>query len=166
MRNRSSLREFEVRLWCNISINLAHRGGLPRPAVCRAGGPTAYRRRPSGSTPAAPAARPRPPFGASAAPLSYYAWFNPYSGGRTHAAGRCKPNAWLLFDMQGNVSEWCHDWFGGPYPAAPATDPTGPRRVFRGGTWRTWDCPSAKRNGAPPDHTAAKVGFRLALARQ
>jgi len=74
--------------------------------------------------------------------LPDYAWYdkNTSNIGQSypHAVARKKPNAWGLYDMQGNVNQWCADWLG-PYPARPVADPTGPAtgalRVFRGGSF-------------------------------
>jgi len=80
------------------------------------------------------------------------------------------PNAWGLFDMHGNVSEWCEDW-NGDYPGEKVTDPTGPTsgsiRVFRGGSWGSSaaGCRSASRvSFEPPLRGNFFVGFRVALA--
>ena len=91
--------------------------------------------------------------------------------GRTVEVGSYSSNAFGLFDMHGNVCEWCADW-GGAYPVDPVTDPTGAStgvgRVVRGGSWNdrgVW-CRSAirYRGGLPPDSRYALVGFRVVLA--
>ena len=68
-----------------------------------------------------------------------YAWASPNSGGTTHEVGTRLPNPWGLYDMSGNVWEWCADWYADRYPAGPQTDPMGAPdgtyRVLRGGDW-------------------------------
>jgi formylglycine-generating enzyme required for sulfatase activity len=86
----------------------------------------------------------------------------------TTDVGSFPPNAWGLYDMHGNVEEWCLDSFVN-YSAAPATDPfvTGdPRRVFRGGAWDvpSWACQSAGRSSITSAHTGAYLGIRVVLA--
>src|SRR5262249_28057321 len=73
-----------------------------------------------------------------------YAWFDLNSGGptgrdvRLHPVGQKKPNAWGLFDMNGNIWEWCHDWWHSCYVNQDVKDPKGPQqgsdRVLRGGS--------------------------------
>ena len=86
---------------------------------------------------------------------------------RTWPVGHSKPNAWGLYDMHGNVKEWCSDWFG-DYQTAAVTDPKGPRtglkRVHRGGSLihEGVDCRSASRDGDSPEWSIGFLGFRLA----
>jgi len=66
------------------------------------------------------------------------AWYDANSGSRTHEVGKKAPNGLGIYDMSGNVFEWCWDWFGS-YTSTAKTDPTGVfsdgRRVLRGGSW-------------------------------
>ena len=101
--------------------------------------------------------------------LGRYAWFNANSGMRSHPVGRKSPNAFGLFDMQGNVWEWCWDGFDpNYYSQSPVDDPTGPpnddKRVDRGGSWRdvSFDDRSASRFGLEPGFKTENLGFRVA----
>ncbi len=101
--------------------------------------------------------------------LSEYAWYVRNSGGKTHSVAQKKPNAWILYDMHGNVWEWCQDWYS-DYPSGSVTDPTGPSsgssRVYRGGCWLNLAglCRSANRLWYLPGYRSHRLGFRLALS--
>jgi formylglycine-generating enzyme required for sulfatase activity len=108
-------------------------------------------------------------FGNDAAELGAYAWY--YDEGtkrRTHPVRMKRPNAFGLYDMHGNVWEWCWDWHR-PYDAASAADPTGPAdgvaRVFRSGCGPEGG-PSAHRNRTAPGSRNDTLGFRVARNAQ
>lgn len=118
--------------------------------ACRAGSPASYC------------------FGDNAEELHYYAWFAENSNGETHPVGQKQPNAWGLYDIHGNVWEWCQDWYTADYYGqSPVSDPLGPsegsRRVFRGGGWvfSAVSCRSAFRDGYAPDSRTNSLGFRV-----
>ena len=129
-------------------------GSLPTEAqweyACRAGSTTVYF------------------FGDSSSKLGDYAWYSDNSSTKTHPVGQKKPNAWGLYDMYGNVWEWCADWKGS-YPSGATTDPTGPAtgtdRIIRGGMY-LFDasyCRSAIRLCSDPDDYLS--GFRVCFPR-
>jgi formylglycine-generating enzyme required for sulfatase activity len=101
--------------------------------------------------------------------LAAMAWYSQNCGDTTHAVGQKQANAWGLYDMHGNVWEWCRDWYGS-YPGGSGADPTGPSsgaaRVFRGGSWDVVAdyCRSAFRLPSGPGGRSPAMGFRLALA--
>ena len=105
-------------------------------------------------------------FGDSESELGDYAWYTKNSGRTTHSVGRKKPNPWGLYDMHGNVWEWCQDW-SGKYPSGSTTDPIGPAlgssRVRRGGSWNGTSglCHSADRYSRTPLNRGSDLGFRV-----
>jgi sulfatase modifying factor 1 len=99
-------------------------------------------------------------------------WYSSNSGDKTHPVGQKKPNAWGLFDMSGNVWEWCSDWYDGSYyKNSPLQNPQGPSsgsyRVLRGGSWKDGGggLRSAKRSRDDPGDRDGGIGFRCVCSR-
>ncbi len=145
---------------CNFCKNLSQLRGeeyrLPTEAeweyACRAGSTGAYC------------------FGDDQDMLKEYAWYSENSEGSTHPVAKKNPNKYGLYDMHGNVWEWCSDWYG-DYPTGPENNPTGPgtgsNRVLRGGSWIDGPrfCRCACRSRSEPGSRHDIVGFRVVSSR-
>ena len=107
--------------------------------------------------------------GARHGELDSIAWYRSNSGSQTHPVRQKEPNAWGLYDMMGNVWEWCSDWYG-DCSSEGVLDPTGPGsgsiRVHRGNGWSgdTRAARSAFRSGNVPGFRYDAIGFRTALS--
>ncbi len=115
------------------------------------------------------------PWGDDIGKQGEHAWFSNNSDGKAHPVGQKRPNAWGLYDMLGNVWEWCADWYDWKYYASSpsvAVDPPGPpkasSRVSRGGGWGIEPryARSAYRNGRAPEFRRFNLGFRLARVQE
>ncbi len=100
--------------------------------------------------------------------IDQVAWYDGNSGSKTHPVGQKKPNGYGLYDMTGNVWEWCSDWYSSDYyESSPAANPQGPSsgsdRVLRGGSWGydAQDCRVANRIFNGPDCRDLNGGFRV-----
>jgi formylglycine-generating enzyme required for sulfatase activity len=102
-------------------------------------------------------------------PLDEIAWYSANGGATTHAVGKKAPNAFGLYDILGNVWQWCQDWFA-PFSSTPSVDPqgspNGELRVIRGGCFY---CDAvheraARRNRDPAEFSSRSIGFRIAAA--
>jgi formylglycine-generating enzyme required for sulfatase activity len=108
-------------------------------------------------------------FGDDAAALGEYAWYGGNSGKHSHPVGQKRPNAWGLYDMHGNVAEWCWDGYEFDYywtsPGAVPFDPSlAAKRMLRGASWGhdPRDCRSAYRGTSRPGQRDLAIGFRVA----
>jgi formylglycine-generating enzyme required for sulfatase activity len=118
--------------------------------ACRAGTKTAYF------------------FGNNPSKLANYAWFDRNSGGHTQPVGQKRPNPWGLYDMCGNVWQWCNDFYKVDYyQESPKENPRGPKdgesKVVRGGAWRFSDqnCRSGYRYNENPGYADVCFGYDI-----
>ena len=143
---------YDLNTWkCNFAAN-GYR--LPTEAeweyACRAGTKTMYF------------------FGDDTSKLKAYAWFEDNSGGKPRPVGQKPANPWGLFDMHGNVWEWCNDFYKVDYyQESPGENPTGPKtgetKVLRGGAWKfsAESCSSAYRYNENPGYADVCFGYDI-----
>lgn len=98
------------------------------------------------------------------------AWNSNNSDGETHDVGQKQPNELGLYDLSGNVSEWCWDWFAAYQSEAvelPAGPNNGTERVERGGNWRFSEIidKNTRRHFVPPDQSYHRLGFRIGRSK-
>lgn len=105
-------------------------------------------------------------FGDNPSALPSFAWTRENSGGRPREVGKKLPNPWGLYDLYGNVAEWCNDCYAVDYyQKSPAKNPrgpaSGPKRAVRGGSWnsRASDCRSAYRGAENPAYADVCIGY-------
>ncbi|RFC42715.1 MAG: Formylglycine-generating enzyme, required for sulfatase activity [Verrucomicrobia bacterium] len=107
------------------------------------------------------------PFNADGADVTDLGWISDNSESKTHPVAEKRANAWGLFDLHGNVWEWCQDWYGDS-GRGPGVDPlgaaSGSYRVLRGGSWlySAANARSANQSGDAPEVRSSSLGFRLA----
>ncbi len=143
---------YDLKTWeCNFDAN-GYR--LPTEAeweyACRAGTKTAYF------------------FGNDPSKLTDYAWFDKNSGGQPQPVGQKLPNPWGLYDMYGNVWQWCNDFYKVDYyQEAPKENPRGPKtgetKVVRGGAWKfsAQNCRSGYRYNEDPGYADVCFGYDI-----
>jgi len=108
-------------------------------------------------------------FGDDSALLDQFGWYNANAHGKPQPVAQKRPNAWGLYDMHGNVREWCADWWAWRYPISDQTDSIGPatgtERVRRGGHCGFYAeaARSGARDSGPPETHYVDLGFRVVL---
>ncbi|MCQ2324489.1 MAG: formylglycine-generating enzyme family protein [Paludibacteraceae bacterium] len=101
--------------------------------------------------------------------INVVGWYTDNSGSSTHPVATKRPNGLGLYDMSGNVYEWCKDWYSSGYAGHDTNNPTGASsgsdRVFRGGSWGEFarNCRVSYRNAYPPSLRFNYLGFRVVL---